>query len=126
VVVTGWQDGGDASLGGGYFIIKNSWGTGGGYLGGGYYAVPYNAVTLESGRTAQSIGGPAYYNGSLNAGTRQGTGSMNWNTSTATWNIDGVANQVWKNGETAATFNTAGGTVTHQHGGNDIARAATW
>ncbi len=108
VSVIGYVD--NASLtnaGGGYFILKNSWG------GSSYYYVSYS--TVGTGATGNKdvciITGQSYSVGAT--GTRTWTsGNGTWSTSQSKWTSSG-ASVSWANGEEAAVFsNSGGGTIT--------------
>jgi autotransporter-associated beta strand protein len=139
VMVVGWRnlpasDPNYAAWGGGYFVVKNSWGTspydGGDYYGGaygsyagvgvGFYGVPYAVLDQRADYVSDMVTGPAYFNGSLSsAAWSNGSGNCVWNTSSQNWSHAGgtwgqgeIANG-WLNGETAATFSgTATTTIT--------------
>jgi autotransporter-associated beta strand protein len=110
VVLTGYVD--DPSLScGGYWIIKNSWGTG---LGtNGYYYSPYGL--LEYHQFAVSPTGPVYCTGAMGtatwgggAGTWAKNGSTNWSITNSTY----TAYTSWQNEEIQAQFYAAGSTLT--------------
>jgi autotransporter-associated beta strand protein len=111
VVITGYVD--DASLVcGGYWIIKNSWGTGSGTAG--YYFAPYGYV--ENHNQIWALTGTVYYTGSMSTATWGGGGgtwvsggSSNWNFSSGT---SGGTYTTWQNEEISAGFDAAGSTVT--------------
>ena len=106
VVIVGYQD--DATVyGGGYWIIKNSWGTGSGT--NGYYYAPYGAV--ENHNAIDELTGPVYYNGSMGSATWNG-GSAAWTNNGNNWTLSGSA-FAWKNTEYSAVFHsTSQATVT--------------
>ena len=88
---------------GGYWIIKNSWGTG--FCDSGYGFVPYNLINDICFST-----GPAYFTGALATATWQGPGT--WATGGSNWTSGGSACS-WGNQETAAVFNaSANSTIT--------------
>ena len=112
VAVEGYQD--DASLpSGGYWIIKNSWGTGGGD-GTGYYDVPYGDLEIHGDIVA--INTAVYYTGAMKTVTWTGAASQGtiWTSAAGTayrnWS-DGAA---WVNQETQATFDATASNRTIQ------------
>jgi fibronectin-binding autotransporter adhesin len=108
---------------GGYWVIKNSWGTGGG--DNGFYYVPY-ASSLEGCNHLYTITGAVYYTGAMATVTWQG--GSTWSKGGSNWSgVDQYGNSLptyaWENKETAATFNTPGGNVSLD--GTVIARGLT-
>ena len=102
MAVEGYQD--DASLpSNGYWIIKNSWGTGGGD-GTGYYDVPYGDLELHGDIVA--INTPVYYTGAMKSVTWTGTGSVGpyWTTAIQSGYRNWSGGMAWGNQETWATF----------------------
>ena len=120
VVIVGYQDNVNVP-GGGYLIIKDSYGTSGGWptLGTGYEAVPYAGLAWDQG--VEPVAGGAYFNGWLNDINWNG-GSGNWNGTATNWTRaydddqalhEASSIYVWLNGESKANFGGAsGGTVT--------------
>ncbi|MBN2218613.1 MAG: autotransporter-associated beta strand repeat-containing protein, partial [Pirellulales bacterium] len=106
VLIVGFQD--DASApGGGYWIVKNSWGPT--WNGDGYGAIAYANRPLYSTDTC-TLTGAVYYTGSMATATWKG-GSGTWREWGSYW-TSGGSNYYWQNQETSAIFTGAGGTVT--------------
>ena len=114
VLVTGYEDDPSAP-GGGYFIVKNSWGTsweGGISVGPQYTPVPgYGLIDYADATNGvnyfSAISGPAYFTGALGSGTWNG-GSGTWSGGGSGWNTSGGS---WSNGENQAVFSNTGGTI---------------
>ena len=102
VLIVGFHD--DPSMAeGGYWIFKNSWGTGSGNQG--YYYGRYNIV-----QNSHVLTGRAYFTGPLASTTWNG-GSGTWSNNTTGWTAT-VNSSKWRNGEDAATFSSGSGTIT--------------
>jgi autotransporter-associated beta strand protein len=109
VVLVGYYD--DAAVPtGGYWVIKNSWGSGGGD-GTGYYYIPYGNVEIHNDISA--ITGPVYYTGEMSSATWKGgtatwsSGGNNWTKTASNGTPVTPATYAWENKETGATFDTA-------------------
>ena len=101
IVVVGWHDATSADAAqiqadGGYWIVKNQWGTGWGSYGG-YSFIPYGF-----GGSIDAYTGPAYYTGALATANWQGAGGV-WASGSSNWTSGGSAYN-WVNQETAAVF----------------------
>ena len=125
VVLVGYHDNlpGENAPGGGYWIVKNSWGLGGynSYCGPGYEPSPtprslptkIGAFCRQPGRHALS--GPVYYNGAMATVTWKG-GSGAWTSGGSNWSgVDqygtSIPTYAWENKESTATFNASAGTT---------------
>ncbi len=110
VLIVGFHDDGSAP-GGGYWIVKNSWG--GGWNGDGYGAIAYASRPLHATDTS-TLTGAVYRTGPIATVTWQG-GSGTWVSGGNHWSgVDQYGNPLptyaWENKETSATFNASSGT----------------
>jgi autotransporter-associated beta strand protein len=127
VLITGFHD--DPGLpGGGYFIVKNSWGDWWGDQG--YGKILYSSF---GSYTQWMITGPAYVMGpshtfTFDTSTSPGyqCESSAWSTAANVWTTDGVNLQAWQNGEDAALFHSDGGACTINIENSVIAHAVTF
>ena len=99
---------------GGYWVIKNSWGSSDNkltdYGNNGYYLIPYGDI--ENHNDISAITGAAYYAGAMVSATWKG-GSAAWSIAGNNWTNDsGGSMYYWQNQETAATFGGTGTAVT--------------
>jgi autotransporter-associated beta strand protein len=119
VVMVGYVD--DTSVaGGGYFIIKNSWGSGWNWstnTDSGYGKLTYS--TVVNNRQLFPITSGAYFNGATSTVTWDTSttadyqaGAGTWSTSGSYWSSTGTSLSSWSNGENAAIFSSGGGTYT--------------
>ncbi len=112
IQIVGYHD--DVNVpGGGYWIIKNSWGTGwntGGptYVNDGYGAVDY-AARPQAASDIDAFSGAAYYTGAMKTVTWTGTGSNGptWTTTIGSGYYNFSDNARWVNQETWATFDNS-------------------
>lgn len=105
VLVVGYADD-ESYAGGGYWIIKNSWGYG--WSDNGYGKVMYG--NIERHHRVHAIDGAVYYTGAMGTAT-WGGGSGAWVLGgTDNWTFAGNSAAVWQR-ETLAVFNAAGSTV---------------
>jgi len=83
VVLTGWHDNvdGENAPGGGYFYIKNSWGTGASGSDAGYHKISYQ--TIAGGKSTDLITGLAYVTAAMGTAAWQG-GAGTWSTTNST------------------------------------------
>ena len=138
ILIVGYVDN-SAWAGGGYFLIKNSWGTS--FGNNGFGEVAYSNITRQG--TVDAITGPAYYTGTMyfsgtdytNAAnyhtgsaaiaTWSGGNNSAWDTSTANnWAISGAA-FTWVNQEVGAVFDSTGTNRAISINGTAIAHALT-
>ncbi len=105
VCVIGYVDNASlANAGGGYFIIKNSWG------GTSYNYVSYATVGTgtKGNKDVCLFTTQAYMTGAT--GTRTWTsGSGSWSTNAAKWTSSTSSSVAWANGEESAVFSNSGG-----------------
>jgi autotransporter-associated beta strand protein len=128
VVVTGYQD--DASVpGGGYWIVKNSWGAS--WNGDGYAKIAYSVrpsyddigyewydifhLVPEYNRDVNAITGQVYFTGAMATVAWTG-GAGTWTAGGSTWTGsdmygNGLPSYAWENKETSAAFTDPGSTV---------------
>jgi len=103
VLLVGFQDDPSAP-GGGYWIIKNSWGTG--WSDGGFGKIPYSRRPLYPG-DANALTGPVYYTGAMATATWKNTGWGSWRQGGTRWTSAG-STSTWQNRETLAVFGGSG------------------
>ncbi|MBN2022979.1 MAG: autotransporter-associated beta strand repeat-containing protein [Pirellulales bacterium] len=129
VVIVGYHDnvGSENAPGGGYWIIKNSWGTGWNSNGPGTVQDGYGAIAYATqpsyedpiwpwsyNRDVCGINGLVYYTGAMATVTWKG-GSGAWTSGGTNWSgVDqygtALPSYAWQNRETSATFNASTGT----------------
>ncbi|MGD0381976.1 MAG: autotransporter-associated beta strand repeat-containing protein [Thermoguttaceae bacterium] len=133
VLMVGYVD--DQSVaGGGYFIVKNSWGSGWNWstnTDSGYGKLTYS--TVVNNRQMFPITSGAYFNGATSTvnwdtSTASGyqAGGGTWSTSNSYWSSSGTSLSSWANGECAAVFSSGGGTYTINVGYDVSAHSITF
>ncbi len=127
VLITGFHD--DPSLpGGGYFIVKNSWGNWWGDQGYGKILYSTFGSYMQTAITSPAYAtGPAHaftFDTSASPGYQAGSGA--WSTSTSNWSSNGTELNTWRNGEDAAVFASGGGTYTINVDNNISTHAITF
>ena len=129
---------------GGYYIIKNSWGTGGGDNGSGYYYTPWGIPEADGYGQNYAVTGAVYYTGTMyfsgsdytnpanyHTGTAAiatwtGNGGTTWSTSAANnWKI-GSSAFTWVNQEVGAIFDNTSSNRSITVSGTAIAHALTF
>ncbi len=111
ILVIGFADDSTAP-GGGYFIIKNSWGDA--WNKTGYGKISY--ATLGTYHSICAVTGAAYLTGPETTKTWTGGGDGAWSINDPNWSAVGETFTTWSNGEDAAVFDGAGGTITLSSG----------
>jgi autotransporter-associated beta strand protein len=106
VLIVGYVDTSSAA-GGGYYIIKNSWGTNATYFPSGYFYVTYGS--FEAKGEAYVVDGSAYYATSLATATWSGSSGV-WSAGSTGWTSKS-STYTWVNEETAATFSGTANTA---------------
>jgi autotransporter-associated beta strand protein len=118
IVIVGFTDNASAP-GGGYWIIKNSWGAGWNSGGPTYMRMGYGAVDFshrpKSSSDVCGINGQVYYTGAMATVTWKG-GTASWQKNGNNWSgVDQAGNTLtsfaWDNKEASATFSGTGTTV---------------
>ena len=129
VVIVGYHDnvGNENAPGGGYWIIKNSWGSGWNGDGNGngygeiayasepdYYDPPWYYFGLDDNHNVTGINGLVYFNSAM--------ATVAWKGGSGVWSLGGnywsgtdmygnsLSSYAWDNSEASATFNASSGT----------------
>lgn len=123
VLVTGYQDD-PAAPGGGYWIIKNSWGAS--WNGDGYGKIAYATLANDSDASGRihALDGAAYYTGAMATANWTG-GSGTWKENGGNWTT-GSSAYSWENKETSAVFDAAGPATAIAIDGKVIAHGLTF